>query len=151
MTEYGRQDQYGYAGGQPQSQSTPYGGAGPAQSGYGQQGYGQQGYGQPGHPAGQQPYPYMVAPEHPQGTTVLVLGIVSLIFSPVGFVAWYMGSKLQREIQETGAVYSNTGNITAGKIIGMITGILTIVSVALMIVYFVIFGVVLAGMLSSTG
>ncbi|SDT02872.1 DUF4190 domain-containing protein [Microlunatus soli] len=80
------------------------------------------------------PYPYP-APEHPQGATVLILGVLSVIFAPLGFAAWYLGSRAQREIAETGAVYSNTGNITAGKIIGMITSIATIVSAAFVVLY----------------
>lgn len=81
------------------------------------------------------PPPYPMPPEHPEGTLVLVLGLVSLACSPLGFAAWYLGSKAERDIEATGLYYSNAGNIKAGKIIGMVTSIVTMVSVALMIGY----------------
>lgn len=90
------------------------------------------------------PYPYQ-APEHPQGSTVLILGVLSVVFAPLGFVAWYLGSRAQREIAETGAVYSNTGNITAGKIVGMITSIMTIASGAFFVLYFAFIVIVMLG------
>ena len=70
---YGQQPEYG----QP-----------PAE--YGQQpGYGQP-YGQPGY--GQQV-------DHPQGTTILVLGILGLVSCQIlGVVAWVMGNNALREI-----------------------------------------------------
>lgn len=87
---------------------------------------------------GMNPYgapPYPIPREHPEGTLVLVLGVLSLVCSPLGFVAWYLGSKAERQIELSGIVYSNAGNIKAGKIVGMVTSILTMVGFALMIGY----------------
>lgn len=109
------------------------------------------GYSQPGgHPsAGPYPQPYAVAPEHPQGTLVLILGVLSIVVSPLGFAAWYIGKKAEDEIEATGGYYSNTGNIKAGKILGMVFSILTIVGVAFMIVYFVIMIIMFGAMFAA--
>jgi hypothetical protein len=70
--------------------------------------------------------------EHPDGTTILVLGILSLVVCGIlGPFAWNMGNKAMREMDANpGVVYRNRGNITAGRICGMIATILIIVGVA---------------------
>ncbi|HEY9293301.1 MAG TPA: hypothetical protein VIP98_18655 [Microlunatus sp.] len=147
---YSPQDPYQY--GQSGNQSAPGSYGQPVQ---GQPYQGQPYQGQPMQPHGLptqhgQPYPpYAMSPEHPQGTTILVLGVLSIVVPVIGFVAWYMGHKVQREIDESGAVYSNTGNINAGKIIGMIMSILTIVGAAFLIVYVIFMIIMLVGMSAS--
>ncbi|MGB4810591.1 MAG: DUF4190 domain-containing protein, partial [Candidatus Phosphoribacter baldrii] len=121
---------------------------------YGQAGYGaQQGYGQPA-PYAQQP-PYAAPPayggavysglEHPQGTLILILGILSIVLCglPTGLFAWVMGRKALREIDASGQLYSNRGMVQAG----MITGIIGTVGLILWVLYiaFVIIMVVAAG------
>lgn len=105
-----------------------------------------------GGPYGLSPYgppPYPMLREHPEGTLILILGLVSLVCSSIGFVAWYLGSKAERGIEETGQYYSNLSSIKAGKIIGMITGILSIVGFVAVIAYIIfmlaIFGVITTG------
>ncbi|QDP95633.1 hypothetical protein FOE78_06680 [Microlunatus elymi] len=163
---YSPQDpyQHGQAGDQSPAgyYGQPQGRPGPAQP-FQQQGYQQQGFQQQGQPyQGQpvqglptqhgQPYPpYAIAPEHPQGTTILVLGVVSIAVPVIGFVAWYMGHKVQREIEETGATYSNVGNINAGKIIGMIMSILSMVGIAFFIVYMIFVLIMVFGVAGSMG
>ncbi len=127
-------------------------------SGYGQQppvDYGYQtppaDYGYPSQPAGvmspygqsyQEPAPaypamaypgqlYAARPEHPQASTVLALGIVSLFVAILGPVAWYMGNQAKRECA-TGR-YAESGALNAGRIIGMIVSILMIIGVALVV------------------
>ncbi len=70
--------------------------------------------------------------EHPQGTTVLVLGILSLVVCGLlGPVAWGMGNRAIKEMDaEPGVVWSNRGNVAAGRICGMITSIILIVAAA---------------------
>ena len=70
--------------------------------------------------------------EHPDGTTILVLGILSLVVCGVlGPFAWNMGNKALREMNANpGVVYRNRGNVTAGRICGMVASILMIVGVA---------------------
>ena len=113
--------------GQP-SGASPYGApADPPPYGqppaYGQDPYGQQGYGQPGY--GQPAYggsPYGMAPQpHPQGTLVLVLGIIGLVacFIP-GIVALVMGNRAIKEIDANPAAYNNRSNVQIGRILGII-------------------------------
>lgn len=94
------------------------------------------GYPTPGHRDGTAPYPSQ-RPEHPQGTAVLLLGILGLMAPPAAFVAWYLGSRAQREIEESGLDYANSGNLVAGRLLGMVVSILCIVGFGLMLLYLV--------------
>ena len=69
--------------------------------------------------------------EHPAGTTVLVLGILSLVICGLlGPFAWAKGNAAKREMDAQPEVrWSNRGSITAGRICGMIASILLIVAV----------------------
>ncbi len=60
--------------------------------------------------------------EHPRGTTVLVLGILSLMACGLlGPFAWKMGATAIDEMDAQPEVYwSNRGNVTAGRICGII-------------------------------
>ncbi|MBB5078874.1 DUF4190 domain-containing protein [Nonomuraea endophytica] len=68
------------------------------------------------------PSPYGPPPlTHPNGTTILVLGILSLVICLfLGPVAWAMGNKALREIDSSGYYYENRGNVNAGRICGII-------------------------------
>lgn len=58
---------------------------------------------------------------HPNGTTILVLGILGLVLcAPLGIVSWVMGNKALKEIDASGMTYTNRGNIQAGKIVGIV-------------------------------
>lgn len=91
--------------------------------------------GQPPPPPGYQPYGVGQQMEHPQGTTILVLGILSLVICGVlGPFAWSMGNKALREIDSNPSVrYSNRGNVSAGRICGMIASILLVLGIGLFI------------------
>jgi hypothetical protein len=141
-------------GQEPSGQQEPYGQPQPP---YGQQQpqYGQQQpYGQQQQPYGQpapyqQPSPYgggyQAMPEHPQGTTILILGILGFVTSGIcGAIAWYMGSKVQKEMAASGTRYSNESNINVGKILGMVTTILGLIGIVLVIVYIIIMVVMVA-------
>lgn len=144
------QEPYGQS--EPQGQQ-PYGQQQPQQP-YGQQPqYGQQQpYGQPAPYQQPSPYaqqPYAMQQEHPQGTIILVLGILGFVTSGIcGAIAWYMGSKVQKEMQATGARYSNESNINIGKILGMVTTILGIIGIVFLIIY-IIFIVVMVASVGS--
>ena len=102
---------------------------------------------QPGQPMPYgQSYP-PVAMEHPQGTTVLVLGIVGIFVPIVCFVAWFMGNKVQKEMRASGQSYSNEQNVNIGRILGIVFSILSIIGIVLSILW-VIVVIVLA---SSSG
>jgi hypothetical protein len=128
---------YGLSFGSAQS----YGSAPEPQSGYQQQ---------PAYPPAPQAgyvQPYGALPEHPQGTTILVLGIVGLFVTICAPIAWYMGSKAQKEIAASGVHYANEQNVNIGKILGMVLTILAIVGLAIAFVFIVI--AVIAAVASS--
>ncbi|WP_214317168.1 DUF4190 domain-containing protein [Nonomuraea sediminis] len=78
---------------------------------------------------------------HPNGTTILVLGILSLVIcSILGPFAWSMGNKALREIDGSGYYYENRGQIQAGRICGMVATWLMIGVVGLYVLMFVFFG-----------
>lgn len=125
------------------------------------------------HPPTQNPYPYppqysqqpagatqlyppmqypqqlvMGRPEHPQATTVLVLGILGFVVAGVlGPVAWYMGNKALKEC-ETG-MYAVTDQLRVGRVLGIVCTILLIVNAAVaifcVIVWLSIMGAVMSG------
>jgi TRAP-type C4-dicarboxylate transport system permease small subunit len=73
--------------------------------------------------------------EHPNGTTVLVLGILSLVVCGLlGPFAWSMGSKALREIEANpGVPWNNRGNITAGRICGIVGTVLLVLQVLVLL------------------
>lgn len=74
--------------------------------------------------------PYGVAPrEHPQGTTVLVLGILGFFVGVTAPFAWVIGGKALKEIRASGQVYSNEQNINIGRILGIIVTLLYAVTI----------------------
>ncbi|QOR69243.1 DUF4190 domain-containing protein [Ruania alkalisoli] len=75
--------------------------------------------------------------EHPQGTMILVFGIVGIFFTPLAIAAWVMGSKALKEIDASGVQYSNRSNVSTGKIIGMIVTILAIIGLVIGIIAFI--------------
>jgi hypothetical protein len=92
----------------------------------------------------QQPYGWGPR-EHPQGTTVLILGILSLaVCGLLGPFAWSMGHSALQEIDANPSAYSNRGLVLAGYICGIIASCLLI----LMVVVFA--GVLLASATSSS-
>jgi uncharacterized membrane protein YjgN (DUF898 family) len=73
--------------------------------------------------------------EHPQGTTILVLGILSLVVCGVlGPFAWSMGNKALREMDAGAAVWSNRGNVNAGRVCGIISTCLILAAVMFFVV-----------------
>jgi hypothetical protein len=62
---------------------------------------------------------------HPQGTTVLVLGILSLVICGfLGPVAWIMGNNALAEIDRNPAAYANRSTVNAGRICGIVATVL---------------------------
>jgi hypothetical protein len=71
-----------------------------------------------------------VQQNHPQGTTILVLGIASIVCCGLlGPVAWIMGNKAIQEIDARPGQYSNRGVVQAGRIIGIIATVLLVISI----------------------
>jgi predicted Zn finger-like uncharacterized protein len=83
-----------------------------------------------------------------RGTTVLVLGILSLFMFGIilGPIAWIMGNNDMREIRAGRMDPAGEGNTNAGRICGMIGTIKDIIGLVCCIGYFVLFAAVgLAG------
>jgi hypothetical protein len=92
---------------------------------------------------GYNPAPYgqgyaPVARDHPQGTTVLVLGIVGIVFTICAPIAWYLGSKALKEIRASGIHYTNEQNIVIGRILGIVFTILAIIGLVIGIIVMII-------------
>jgi hypothetical protein len=73
--------------------------------------------------------------QHAQGTTILVLGILSLaICGLLGPFAWSMGQRALREIDsDPSTTYSNRGQVNAGRICGIVSTCLLAVGVLIAI------------------
>lgn len=83
-------------------------------------------------------YGYRYSREHPQGTTILILGICSLVVCQLlGPVAWVMGNNAIREIDTDPYAYSNRSSVQAGRICGIIGTVLIVLWVLVMVLAFV--------------
>lgn len=77
--------------------------------------------------------------EHPDGTTVLVLGILSLVVCGfLGPFAWKKGNDVLAEMDRHPQGYSNRGSVEAGRICGIISSVLLMVGAAVFILVLVI-------------
>ncbi|MET8799327.1 DUF4190 domain-containing protein [Nocardia sp. NPDC004568] len=82
-------------------------------------------------------------PDHPQATTVLILGIVGMMFCQVcAPVAWIMGRRALAEIDASGGTVGGRSNVMVGYILGIIGSVLLILAVLAVIAY-IVFMVVL--------
>ena len=108
--------------------------------------YGQGGQGGTPNPYAQgapPPYPgqgpYGVPQDHPQSTTVLILGIVSLVVCQIlGPFAWVMGNRVVREIDATGGALGGRSTANAGRICGIISTVLLGLSLLLLVIVVVV-------------
>lgn len=68
-------------------------------------------------------------PEESQATTILVLGILSLICSclPLGIAAWIMGNRELQAIDSGRRNPENRGTANAGRIIGIVATVLGLI------------------------
>jgi hypothetical protein len=133
QTQPGQENPYPQPGQQyPQAgdQSTPYGQQSPMP-------YGQQSP----MPYGQQPYTMQPMQEHPQGTLILIFGILGIFITIFAPIAWYLGNKAKRDIQTSGIQYTNEQNITVGRMLGKIFTIIAIVSIVLVIIFWIIIAI----------
>ncbi|WP_426571907.1 DUF4190 domain-containing protein [Aquihabitans sp. McL0605] len=97
-------------------------------------------------PSGYVPYGgYGYGPrEHPQGTTILVLGILSLpllcacIGGILGLIAWLMGNSAMKEIDANPSAYTNRSSVQAGRIIGIVSSVLWVVMIGVRVIMAVV-------------
>lgn len=86
-------------------------------------------------------YHTAVYPEQSQATTILVLGILSIVICGLlGPVAWSMGNKELAAIDAGRRDPTKRGNAQAGRIIGIVATILLIVGVLFIVVALVALG-----------
>jgi hypothetical protein len=94
--------------------------------------------------------PYQPAPgfgggygqPHPQGTTVLVLGIVGLFVCPiVSAVGWVQGNRALHEIDANPQAYNNRQTVSIGRILSIIGVSLWVLIVIFYVLLFVVLGV----------
>ncbi|MGK8502206.1 DUF4190 domain-containing protein [Nocardia asiatica] len=80
--------------------------------------------------------------DHPQATTILILGISSLVLCQLaGPFAWVMGKRALNEINSSGGTIGGRGNVNAGYICGIIATALLCLSL-LFVALFVVLGLV---------
>jgi hypothetical protein len=110
---------------EPPPPTTPY------QQPYQQQPYQQQPYQQgqqPGVPYGAPQYTSAygaAAPDHPQATTVLILGILGIVVCGIlAPFAWVMGNRVVAEIDASNGQIGGRGNAQAGRICGIVGTVL---------------------------
>lgn len=111
--------------------------------------YGGPADGPAGGPARQGPYqPYPVRPpDHPQATTVLVLGILGLALCQIlGPFAWSMGNRVLREIDASGGRLGSREQANIGRILGIVSTVLLIAGVGFFVLVAVLQVVALGGM-----
>lgn len=108
-------------------------------------------YGQQLPYGGQPPYGQPVyGAEHPQASTIQILGIVG-IFAPICcYIAWYMGSQAKKEI-EAGAPYPFTGALKTGYLLGKIVSIISIVATVLIVLWVIFVIIAVAGTAATVG
>ncbi|MFI5714640.1 DUF4190 domain-containing protein [Nocardia sp. NPDC051750] len=98
--------------------------------------YGYPGYGPP-------------PPDHPQTTTVLILGIIGLVFCQFcAPFAWVMGKKALNEIDASGGAIGGRGNVQVGYVLGIIGSVVLIVGLLAAIAY-VVLAIVIIGSAST--
>ena len=99
-------------------------------------------YGSPQYGAPQYGTPYGYGPpqyEHPQGTTVLILGILGIVACQIlAPFAWVIGNRALAEIDANPGAYSNRGLVVAGRICGIVGSVLLGLYLAFVLVYFFI-------------
>jgi uncharacterized membrane protein YjgN (DUF898 family) len=77
------------------------------------------------------------APNHPQATTVLVLGILGIVVCGIiAPFAWVMGNRVVGEIDASGGRWGGRTEANVGRILGIIGSVLIILGVVLVIVLF---------------
>ena len=82
--------------------------------------------------------------DHPQTTTILILGILGLVLCQVlGPFAWSMGNKALREIDASQGQLGGRDTVNVGRILGIVATALLVLSI-LAVVFFLVLGLGLA-------
>ncbi|MGV9414251.1 DUF4190 domain-containing protein [Nocardia sp. NPDC003693] len=97
-------------------------------------------YPPPGNPPPPQPGYYGAPPpDHPQATTVLILGILSLVLCQfLGPVAWVMGKRARDEIDASHGTLGGRGMVNAGYICGIVATCLLALGLLVVVIAIVV-------------
>ncbi len=84
--------------------------------------------------------PYGPPPDHPQATTVLVLGVLSFALCQVlAPFAWVMGRRVLREIDAAPGRYGGRSTVQVGHVLGIVGTIILVVGLGFGLLYVSIF------------
>jgi hypothetical protein len=100
------------------------------------------------HPYGAQPWGgFAIAPpDHPQTTTILVLGIIGIVACQVTApFAWVMGRRALAEIDQSGGQVGGRSQVQVGYILGIVGSVLLGIAVLVLVVYAVLAIALVAG------
>jgi hypothetical protein len=112
------------------SDQPPYGQP-PGQNPYQPSGNPYQPYGATG-PSG----PPMWAPDHPEASTVLILGVLGMAVCQVcAPFAWVKGARVKREIDASGGRYGGRSQVQVGYVLGIVGSCLLILYVLGLLFY----------------
>jgi len=90
-------------------------------------------------------------PDHPQSTTVLVLGILGVVVCGVlAPFAWVMGSRVLREIDASQGRLGGRSAAQVGWVLGIIGSVMIGLGLLFLVVMGGLFGLFGLGLLSST-
>jgi hypothetical protein len=121
------------------SEQPPQDPAQPPQNPYdphGAPGYGAPGYGAPGYGATGVPY---WAPDHPDSTMVLLLGILGMaVCQVIAPFAWVKGARVKREIDESGGRYGGRSQVQVGYVLGIVGSVILGLYVVGFLLYLVV-------------
>ncbi|WP_040792912.1 DUF4190 domain-containing protein [Nocardia paucivorans] len=82
--------------------------------------------------------PYGPPPDHPQATTVLILGVLGMAFCQVvAPFAWVMGKRVLGEIDSSGGTVGGRNLAMVGYVCGIIGSFFLILTVIAMVVWLV--------------
>ncbi|WP_040838784.1 DUF4190 domain-containing protein [Nocardia brevicatena] len=77
-------------------------------------------------------------PDHPQATTVLILGLLGVVFCQlVAPFAWVMGKRALNEIDASGGTVGGRNSVMAGYVCGIIGTVFIVLAVIGVIVWLV--------------
>lgn len=92
-------------------------------------------YPPPGYPQ----QPYFRPPDHPQATTIIILGVLGLVLCQfLGPVAFVMGGKALKEIDNSGGAIGGRSTVQAGYICGIIGTVILVLTVLVLVAALVV-------------
>ncbi|MEV0356462.1 DUF4190 domain-containing protein [Nocardia sp. NPDC050697] len=92
-------------------------------------------YPPPGYPQ----QPYFRPPDHPQATTIIIVGVLGLVLCQfLGPVAFVMGGKALKEIDNSGGAIGGRSTVLAGYICGIIGTVILVLTILVIVVAIII-------------